>query len=201
MSGRTVTSTKNEALPSHFWKDDFRKYPLKTLSDVLYFFVAQTDATENDMAASPKDVLKAIMSNPLDTDNVAAHVASDATYVSLNYSNPPLKRVMPWAGTSHGPEGIVQTFLDVARYWNERELEQIALFGDDRYAALFGRMKYRSTVLGKEVISPFCVFIEAADGVCTHMQFMEDTFATTDSFRSGGEWLIRSDPDGDQISV
>jgi uncharacterized protein len=155
------------------------------------------------MAASPKDVLKAILANPTDIANVSAHVAADATYVSLNYSNPALKRVMPWAGTSTGPNGIVQTFVDVARYWNERELEEIALFGDDRYAAMFGRMTYRSTVLGKKVISPFCVYIEAADGICTSMQFMEDTFATTDSFRSGGEWLIRSgsDPDGEQISV
>ena len=153
------------------------------------------------MATSPKEILRAILANPTDIDNVSAHVAADATYVSLNYENPALKRVMPWAGTSYGPAGIVQTFVDVARYWNEHELEEIALFGDDRYAALFGRMTYRSTVVGKKVISPFCVYIEAAAGVCTHMQFMEDTFATTDSFRSGGEWLIRSDPDGGQISV
>jgi len=62
-------------------------------------------------------------------------------------------------------------------------------------------MTYRSTVLGNQVISPFCVYVEVVDGVCRHMQFMEDTFATTNSFRSGGEWVIRSNPDHEEIRV
>lgn len=153
------------------------------------------------MADTPKDVLRAILADPTDLARVSSLVRPDATYVSLNFSDPELKRVMPWAGTSTGPEGIVQTFKDVARYWNERALEETALFGDHRYAALFGRMTYRSTVLGRTVVSPFCVFVEVVDGRCRHMQFMEDTFATTNSFRSGGEWLIRSDPVGGEIRV
>ena len=153
------------------------------------------------MPQSPKEVLSAILADPTNPENVGSLVASDATYVSLNFDNPELKRVMPWAGTSTGSAGIVETFVDVARYWNERDLEQIALFGDDRYAAVFGRMTYRSTVLGKPVVSPFCVYVEVVDGICRHMQFMEDTFATTNSFRKGGEWIISSDPTGDVISV
>lgn len=153
------------------------------------------------MSHSPKEVLAAILANPTNPDVVGALVAPNATYVSLNFDDPDLKRVMPWAGTSQGPDGIVQTFVDVARYWEERELEQIALFGDERYAAVFGRMTYRSTIMGKPVVSPFCVYVEVVDGICRHMQFMEDTFATTNSFRSGGEWLIRSNPNGEEISV
>ena len=57
------------------------------------------------------------------------------------------------------------------------------------------------TVMKKAVVSPFCVYVEVVDGICRHMQFMEDTFATTNSFRSGGTWLIRSDPDGKEIGV
>ena len=153
------------------------------------------------MTQSPKDVLRAILADPTNPEHVARLVAPDATYVSLNFSDPDLKRVMPWAGTWKGPAGIVQTFVDVARYWDERQLEEIALFGDDRYAAVFGRMTYRSTVLGKQVVSPFCVYVEVADGVCRHMQFMEDTFATANSFRSGGEWVIRSNPNGEDVRV
>ena len=153
------------------------------------------------MTQSPKDVLRAILADPTNPENVRRLMAPDATYVSLNFCDPELKRVMPWAGTSKGPDGIVQTFVDVARYWNERDLEEIALFGDDRHAAVFGRMTYRSTVLGKEVVSPFCVYVEVVEGICRHMQFMEDTFATTNSFRSGGEWVIRSNPNGEEIRV
>ena len=153
------------------------------------------------MSQPPKDMLRAMLSDPTNKTHVASLVAAEATYVSLNFDDPELKRVMPWAGTSNAREGIVQTFMDVARYWDERSLEEIALFGDDRYAALFGRMTYRSTVMQKQVVSPFCVYIEVVDGLIHHMQFMEDTFATTNSFRSGGEWTIRSNPDGGEIRV
>jgi uncharacterized protein len=150
---------------------------------------------------TPKDVLKSILADPTNLDAVSALMAPDATYVSLNFSNPALKRVMPWAGTGTGPAAVVQTFVDVDRYWTKEAFEEIALFGDDRYAALFGRMTYRSVVLGKQVTSPFAVYVEVVDGLCRHMQFMEDTLATTESFRSGGEWTIRSDPAGAEIAL
>ena len=139
------------------------------------------------MARTPKDVLKAILADPTNAESVRALVAPDATYVSLNFSNPELKRVMPWAGTSTGPDAIVKTFIDVGRYWSSEAFEEIASFGDERYAALFGRMTYRSVALGRRVTSPFAVYVEVVDGVCRHMQFMEDTFATANSFRSGGQ--------------
>lgn len=153
------------------------------------------------MPLSPKEVLQAILSDPTNLEHVRSLVAPEATYVSLNFSDSELKKVMPWAGTWTGPDSIVKTFVDVQRFWDKHDLEQIALFGDDRYAALFGRMNYRSTVLGKDVTSPFCVYVEVVDGMCRHMQFMEDTFATTGSFRAGGEWVIRSDPDGHEVRV
>ena len=153
------------------------------------------------MTKKPTEVLSAILANPRDLDNVRAHVAPDAVYVSLNYSDPELKRVMPWAGTGHGPEAIVQTFVDVARYWETLDFTTHALFGEGEHAALFGQFTYRSIVLGKEVTSPFVVYVRATGGMCTYMQFMEDTFATTGSFRSGGSWQIRSNPNGEEISV
>ena len=151
------------------------------------------------MQRTPKDILSAILADPTNFAAVSALTTPDVTYVSLNFSNPALKRVMPWAGTAKGPAAIVQTFVDVDRYWTKEAFQEIALFGDDRYAAVCGRMTYRSVVLGKQVTSPFAVYIEVADALCRHMQFMEDTLATTESFRSGGEWTIRSDPDGEQI--
>jgi hypothetical protein len=56
-------------------------------------------------------------------------------------------------------------------------------------------------VLSKTVTSPFACSGKVRDGVCTYLQFMEDTFATARSFRSGGSWAISSNPDGEQISV
>jgi uncharacterized protein len=31
------------------------------------------------------------------------------------------------------------------------------------------------------------------------IQFMEDTFATGASFRSGGSWIFQGNPDGEQV--
>jgi hypothetical protein len=69
---------------------------------------------------SPTEVLSSILKNPTDIDHVRSLVAPDVTYVSLNYDNPDLKKIMPWAGTSRGPESIVKTFVDVGRYWEIR---------------------------------------------------------------------------------
>jgi hypothetical protein len=33
------------------------------------------------------------------------------------------------------------------------------------------------------------------------MQFMEDTFATAASFRSGGSWKFQSDPLGGEVEI
>jgi uncharacterized protein len=108
---------------------------------------------------------------------------------------------MPWAGTSRGAESIVKTFADVSRYWEIQSFEAEALFGSEGFAAMFGRFTYKSTVLSKTVTSPFAVFAKVEQGRCTYLQFMEDTFATAASFRSGGSWTFQSNPHGEQIVI
>ena len=153
------------------------------------------------MALKPVEVMKAILDNPYDIESVRALTTPDVTYVSLNYDNPQLKRVMPWCGTAQGPQVIVKTFVDVARFWAVEEFEPRAVFGDDEHAAMFGSFTYRSKVLGKQVTSPFSVYARVVDGKCTYLQFMEDTLATTESFRTGGAWTVHSDPEGADISI
>jgi hypothetical protein len=150
---------------------------------------------------SPTEVLSAIVTNPTDINHVRSLVTPDVTYVSLNYDNPELKKVMPWAGTSHGPESIVKTFVDVGQFWEIQSFEPEALFGSDSFAAMFGRFTYRSIVLAKAVTTPFALFAKVAEGRCSYLQFMEDTFATGASFRSGGSWTFRSDPSGGEVVI
>jgi uncharacterized protein len=149
---------------------------------------------------SPKDILQAILENPTDLAHVSKYAAPDVTYVSLNYEHADLKRIMPWCGTSKGPQAIVQTFVDVGRYWENVAFEVEALFGDDQHAAMFGKFVYKSTVMGKLVTSPFAVFCKASGGRCTYLQFMEDTLATSASFKSGGAWTFKSNPNGEAVS-
>jgi hypothetical protein len=67
--------------------------------------------------------------------------------------------------------------------------------------AVFGKFTYTSTVLKQEVTSPFAVLAKVENGKVVYTQFMEDSFATARSFRSGGAWMIQSDADGPELTV
>ncbi len=148
------------------------------------------------MDMNPIDVVRALIADPTNPDVVERLVASDATYVSLNFDNAELKQIMPWTGTSHGPQAVLDTYGRVGRFWRSELFEVEHLFGSGDRVALFGRFTYRSTTLGKVASSPFAIFAEVRDGQVRHMRFLEDTFATAATFRTGGTATYRSDPDG-----
>ena len=154
------------------------------------------------MPKTPVEVVRAILDNPTDLDRVKELVAPDATYVSLSYDNPDLKKLMPWAGTSQGgPEAVVDTYVRVGRHWMNEGFEvEDVIEGADK-VALFGRFTYRSTSLGKAVISPFAILARVSDGRVTYMQFLEDTFGTAATFRAGGRAVFRADPDGGEVAL
>lgn len=151
--------------------------------------------------ASPLAVLRTILSNPTDLDFVKRYTTDDFTYVSLNYENPELKRVMPWAGTTKGTEGLVQTFIDVGRYWTVDDFQFQDSFENKDGAAIFGTFTYTSTTLGNTVTSPFAVLTRGGNGKLSYVQFMEDTFATVGSFRESGEYHIKANPDGSETDA
>lgn len=151
--------------------------------------------------ASPLAVLQTILSNPTDLDFVKQYTTDDFTYVSLNFKNPELKQVMPWAGTNEGTEGLVQTFIDVNRYWTVNDFQIQDSFENKDGAALFGTFTYTSNTLGKTVTSPFAVLARGGNGKLSYVQFMEDTFATLRSFRESGEYHIKANPDGSETDI
>ena len=152
------------------------------------------------MTKSPAEIVRAILANPTDLDAARELVAPDATYVSLSYDNPDLKKLMPWAGTSQGgPEAVVETYARVGRYWSNEEFSVEDVIEQEDKVAVFGRFTYRSTTLGKAVTSPFAILARVSEGRITYMQFMEDTFGTAATFRSGGEAVFRADPDGGEV--
>ena len=153
------------------------------------------------MPRSNVDIVKAILDNPTDLTSVRELVASDATYVSLNYNNPELKRLMPWTGTQTGPEAIVSTYERVGRYWKNEGFEIVDIFEAGENVAVFGRFTYRSTTLGRAITSPFAILAKVQGGKVTYMQFMEDTFGTASTFRTGGTATFRADPDGGEVEA
>ncbi len=128
-------------------------------------------------------------------------VAEDAEYISLNFDNPLLKQVLPWAGSGTGRKPYVDTFLGVWTWWTIESFAVEALFGDGEDVAVFGSFTYRANATGKSVTSPMAIHAKVRDGQIVSFLFMEDTFATAGSFRTGGTWTIKTDPDGDEFEV
>ncbi|WP_218947623.1 hypothetical protein [Acinetobacter sp. YH16042] len=70
---------------------------------------------------TPKDVVLAFLMNTskeLVENATQLLVAEDAAYVSLNFSNPELKQIEPWAGSGTGRAIYIYTFANVGTYWN-----------------------------------------------------------------------------------
>jgi uncharacterized protein len=153
------------------------------------------------MAETAVEIVRRLLGDPTNPEVVNELVAADSVYVSLNFEDPELKRIMPWCGTGQGSSALLQTFTDVSRFWSINGFEILDIFGSDNRVAVFGRFTYTSTVLKQEVTSPFAVLAKLKDGKVVYTQFMEDSFATARSFRSGGTWTIQSDPDGSVIEV
>jgi hypothetical protein len=59
------------------------------------------------MPADPIEVVGQWLQNLLDPDVVSSVVAPAATYASPSTENPELAEIMPWAGTSHGPQAFL----------------------------------------------------------------------------------------------
>ena len=163
--------------------------------------ISEQSRPTDPMAMVATEVVRALLNDPTNPDVVHRLVAPDATYVSLNFDNPELKLIMPWAGTSIGPKAVLDTYTRVKRFWHSEAFEIAELFGEGEKVAVFGRFTYRSVTLGKTVTSPFAILATVSGGQITFMQFMEDTFATAATFRSGGVATYHGDPDGGEVTL
>ena len=131
---------------------------------------------------SPIETVVKLLTNLNNEKIIRSVVTEDVTYVSLNYDNPDLKKIMPWCGTNKGVSAMIDNAKMIQDCWETIEFNPAEIFGSDERVALFGSFKYRSKVLNKVVSSPFSVFAKVKDGKVTYIQFMEDTFATAASF-------------------
>src|SRR5580658_2740722 len=77
----------------------------------------------------------------------------EATYVSLNFDDPELKRVMPWTGTHKGPQALADVFGAIQRFWKTLDFKVTNTIEQGSRVALFGFFTYKSNVTGKEITS------------------------------------------------
>ena len=153
------------------------------------------------MPASAIDVVGRWLQNLLDPEVVNELVASDATYVSLNCDNPELKKIMPWTGTSRGPEAFLDNLGAMFTRWENQAFNVTTLFASDENVAVFGDFRYKSHSLGHVVRSPFSIHVKVVDGKVTFLQFQEDTYATAASFRKSGSWTVETEPSAEPFVV
>lgn len=137
---------------------------------------------------SPTDIVRKVLANTLNEDVLRGLVAPDAEYISLTYSNPALTSILPWAGTSPtgGAAAIIKAFGGVERHWQNELFEIQTCFNVGEDVAVFGKFVYRSRTLGKASSSPFAMWCKVRNGMIVFLQFLEDSFGTTETFYTGG---------------
>jgi ketosteroid isomerase-like protein len=150
---------------------------------------------------TPLELLQKLLSDPTNLANVQSVTTEDVTYVSLNFDNPDLHKVMPWAGTNRGPQSIVEAFTGMGRVWETRAFEVRDVISDEHNVAMFGSFTYRTRTLGKDITSPFALLAKTSDGRIGYVTFLEDTFGTAGSFRASGVWNFRGVASGGDVSV
>jgi ketosteroid isomerase-like protein len=146
------------------------------------------------MPDSPMDVVNRWLQNLVNPDVVNELVAPDAKYVSLNTEDDELERIMPWTGTSYGPEAFLNNMGTMFSRWENQAFNVSTIFASGENVAIFGDFQYKSHSLDKTVTSPFAMQVKVVGGKVTFLQFLEDTYATASSFRKDGSWTIQTEP-------
>ncbi|KAL8879488.1 MAG: hypothetical protein Q9192_008227 [Flavoplaca navasiana] len=145
------------------------------------------------MSSNPTQIVRSLLANTSSLAVLETLIAPNATYISLNYKNPSLQKILPFAGShpNEGPLAIYNTFATVNKIWSQDKFEILSLFGAGEDVAVFGRFTYRSRTLGKETTSPFSIWAKVVEGKVVFMQFMEDTLDTTSTFKVEGKGRYR----------
>jgi uncharacterized protein len=153
------------------------------------------------MTSSPIEIVGEWLQNLLEPDVVNRVVAPNATYVSLNSDNSELNKIMPWAGTSHGPQAFLDNLGIMFTRWENQGFNVTTMFESGENVAVFGDFRYKSHSLDKVVTSPFAILVKVVDAKVTFLQFLEDSYATAASFRMEGSWTVQTEPDAAPFEV
>jgi hypothetical protein len=153
------------------------------------------------MSSSPIEVVGQWLQNLANPDVINKVVAPDATYVSLNTEDTELKKIMPWAGTSVGPQAFIENLTGIFTHWDTEAFNVSTMFASDENVAVFGDFRYKSKSLGKVVASPFAIWVKVVDGKVTYLRFLEDSYATAASFRKDGTWTVQTKANTEPFEV
>jgi len=153
------------------------------------------------MSTNLTAVLQEVLQNTTNLKVLRQLMTPDATYVSLNFDNPELKKVMPWTGTHKGPQALPDVFGAIQRFWKTLDFKVTDTIEPGSRVALFGSFTYKSTATGKDITSPFGLLARFEGDKVAYLQFLEDSYGTAGSFKTGGATRFHSDPSGREVEV
>jgi ketosteroid isomerase-like protein len=153
------------------------------------------------MSTNLTAALQEILQNTTNLKVLKELMTPDATYVSLNFDNPELKKVMPWTGTHKGPQALADVFADIQRFWQTVDFKVTDTIEQGSRVAFFGSFTYKSNATGKEITSPFGLLARFEGDKVSYVQFLEDSYGTAGSFKTGGATRFHSDPSGKEVEV
>lgn len=136
----------------------------------------------------PCHIVSQLLQNTSDPPKLSSLCTPDCTFVSITYNNPPLTKILPFAGrhVAEGPQAILDTFATVDAIWfrdeftidslfaGQNNVGEAAIFGHSGFAetdptkeahsdniadvGVFGSFTLRSRTTGRVLRSPYCVW-------------------------------------------
>ena len=153
------------------------------------------------MSVNLTAVLQQLLQNTTNVKVLTQLMTPDVTYVSLNFNNPDLKKIEPWAGTHKGPQEVADVFVAIQRCWKTLDFKVTDTLEQNSRVAFFGSFTYKSNVTGKEITSPFALLARFDGDKVSYIQFLEDSYGTAGSFKTGGTTKFHGDPNGKEVEV
>jgi hypothetical protein len=90
------------------------------------------------MSTNLTAVLQEVLQNTTNLKVLRQLMTSDATYVSLSFDNPELKKVMPWTSTHKGPQALSDVFGAIQRFWKTLDFKVTDTIEQGSRVAFFG---------------------------------------------------------------
>jgi ketosteroid isomerase-like protein len=153
------------------------------------------------MSTNLSALLQQLLRNTSNLEVLQQLMTPDATYVSLNFDNPELKKVMPWTGTHKGAQALSNVFTAIQRFWKTLDFKVTDTIEQGSRVAMFGSFTYKSNVTGREITSPFSLLARFESDKVAYVQFLEDSYGTAGSFKTGGATRFHSDPSGEEVEL
>ena len=153
------------------------------------------------MSTNLTAALQDLLQNTTNLKVLRQLMTPDVTYVSLNFDNPELKKIEPWAGTHKGPQELADVFVAIQRCWKTLDFKVTDTIEQGNRVAFFGSFTYKSNVTGREITSPYALLARFEGDKVAYLQFLEDSYGTAGSFKTGGATRFHSDPSGKEVEV